>query len=151
MDPIESSSKHIDGKGALQSTNKYLTNCLQLSMRTLLATGLRNHQPAKWHKENPTPNSWKEHIPYTNVLWIRYLYNWLTNKKASKLYNKWKEYNEFLSDTKEFDRKLVPRTRTTKSSFGSASEVLQYMVEEGWVSVEQAESYGFDSSIFSAA
>lgn len=116
-------------------------------MRTYLLTGERQHQTYKWHKAHSLDGkSWDEFMPYTNVLWIRYLHDWL--KKKMKKFPKMS--NEFLMETKVFEKKLLPRSLTTDGSFSTAQEVLEYMVNEGWVSIDQAKEYGCDSSFMSS-
>jgi hypothetical protein len=83
-------------------------------------------------------------MPYTNVLWIRYIHHWL-KQQTTKLP---KVSNSFLKDTKEFEKKLVPRSVTTDGSFNTAEEVLEFMRVKGWVTEEQTNN---DSSILSDA
>ncbi|TVY36938.1 putative serine/threonine-protein kinase haspin-like protein [Lachnellula occidentalis] len=52
----------------------------------------------------------------------------------------------FNEETKTLTGRLDPRTKISNGAFGTATEVLFYCVERGWVSEVQAEEYGADVS-----
>ena len=124
------------------------------SMRNHLFTGEHKLEKKKWHTEasrqKNNGHTWQEFIPYTNVLWIWYLLNWLEDGAIYK-YDREKDDVE-KQETKsaesiEFRRRL--NTRTKKEPFESATEVLNFALQSGWVTEEQCQSYGVDCSILS--
>ena len=116
-------------------------------MRTYLTTGERTAKPVPDNAKNINEDgySWKEYMPYSNVLWIRYLYFYL-QRDFKKQGGEKAVLKEFLAQTKELRTRMD--TRTKEGAFGSAQEVLVYVVEQGWVSEEQLEERGVDSSSF---
>ncbi|KAJ5054507.1 uncharacterized protein L3040_000778 [Drepanopeziza brunnea f. sp. 'multigermtubi'] len=120
-------------------------------MRTHLFTGTHTMLPASWHDASSLDlnqgHSWSEHIPYTNVLWIRYILFYLTKtlKKSCTSSSKSKDaLKDFEAETKELKHRLDVRTKH-KGAFGSAMEVLNYVFEKGWVGNEILEGFGVDS------
>lgn len=102
-------------------------------MRTHLFTGGTAHFRKQWHNEaSKTKNNghtWVEFIPYTNVIWIRYILQYLI--KHSKCSDA--EMRNFRSEVREFQYDL---------SLDTAEKMLGYAVSKGWVTEEQVESYG---------
>jgi hypothetical protein len=52
----------------------------------------------------------------------------------------------FEKETKELQSKLNVRTLPENGAFSTAQEVLQYVAMKGWVSAEQLEASGVDST-----
>jgi len=79
------------------------------------------------------PISWSIYEPYTNVLWLAYLYEWMVdNFRGPK-----KEANAFRRATKELWRYLNPEAGPNVPGFESASDILRYAVESSWVDEDQ--------------
>lgn len=118
-------------------------------MRTNLMTGERISKAKAWHANPQSRNpkkTWAEYIPYTNVIWIGYMLGYLRKvfKKADGAGSKpLKAFNE---ETKELSNRLDSRTKLENGAFLTATDVLYYCLEKGWVSEEQAEEYGADMS-----
>ncbi|KXX79528.1 Serine/threonine-protein kinase haspin hrk1 [Madurella mycetomatis] len=76
-----------------------------------------------------TPISWREHHPYTNVLWLAYLYNYLIRHfKGDR-----KELAQFKKETAELRMHLDPAAPRRVLSFPCAGGVVRFAVEAGWV------------------
>ena len=116
-------------------------------MRTYLTTGERTTNPVPNNAKNISEDghSWKEYTPYSNVLWIRYLYFYL-QRDFKKHGGDKAVLKEFQEQTKVLRTRMD--TRTKDGAFMSAQEVLIHVVEQGWVSEEQLEERGVDSSSF---
>ena len=136
------------------SANSLLT--INFSMRCHLFTGDRIHYKREWHTEasrsQNNGHTWKEFAPYNNVLWIKYILGFLTKRfKASgpKTEKARKDLQVFDAETKELKTKLSVQTSVSKGGFSTAGEVLQYVVQKGWVSEEQVMGYGGEYSMLS--
>lgn len=129
-------------------------------MRNHLLTSTRTMQPASFHttpisslpsSENTTNRTWKDHTPYSNVLWIRYILSFLTKqfKKHSRSPKAKKALVEFEAEIKDLKRRLDVRTKVENGAFESACQVLDYVFGMGWVSEEQLGGAGVDGSVLS--
>ncbi|KAI1409538.1 hypothetical protein F5Y13DRAFT_203471 [Hypoxylon sp. FL1857] len=79
------------------------------------------------------PITWAQHEPYTNVLWLAYIYDWMVSHfKGLK-----KELNAFKRLTKELWTYLNPDANDSVPSFGSASDVVRFALEAGWIEEDQ--------------
>ncbi|KAF9771116.1 hypothetical protein IL306_011217 [Fusarium sp. DS 682] len=79
------------------------------------------------------PLSWDAYAPYTNVLWLAYLYEYLTSHfKGDK-----KELTRFKKETREMWKYLDPDAGVDVPCFGCAADVVCFAVEAGWVRQEQ--------------
>lgn len=79
------------------------------------------------------PISWEAYTPYTNVLWLAYLYRYLVdNFKGDK-----QELARFQEETKEMWSYLDPEAEDSVPCFGSAADVVCFGVEAGWAREEQ--------------
>ncbi len=79
------------------------------------------------------PISWDEYCPYTNVLWLAYIYQYLVrNFKGER-----KELTQFKKTTREFLSHLDPDAPRTVLSFPSAADVVRFVAEAGWITEEQ--------------
>lgn len=107
-------------------------------MRSFLLKGDRVHLPPKCHNRpydlGPDgPISWSGYYPYTNVLWLAYLYEYLTeNYEGPKM-----DLAGFKRTTKELWSHLDPAAPPAILSFSSAVDIVKFAVEAGWVTEEQ--------------
>ncbi|RDA92973.1 hypothetical protein CP533_5542 [Ophiocordyceps camponoti-saundersi (nom. inval.)] len=77
--------------------------------------------------------SWDVYAPYTNVLWLAYLYRYLDDSfDGSK-----RELGRFKKETKELWRHLDPDAADDVPCFGSAADVVSFAVEAGWIRQDQ--------------
>lgn len=79
------------------------------------------------------PLSWEAYAPYTNVLWLAYLYDYLVGSFAGDK----RELARFKEKTKEMWAYLDPDAEASVPCFGSAADVVCFGVEAGWVREEQ--------------
>jgi serine/threonine-protein kinase haspin len=90
------------------------------------------------------PLSWTEYVPYTNVLWLAYIYEYITAHFSGDE----KDLRKFKRDTRELWTHLNPNAKLSTPSFGCAADVVQFAAEAGWLSEEQL--MGRDGSILIA-
>lgn len=121
-------------------------------MRTHLFTGERTMHPAAWHTPESrlqnNDHTWSEFNPYTNVLWIKYLLNYLTTNFKLCATSRG-GIAEFLNATVTLKSRLDTRTLPKNGAFGTAQEVLLFCYEQEWVSEEQLMDHGVDTTILS--
>ncbi|RYP06106.1 hypothetical protein DL765_009633 [Monosporascus sp. GIB2] len=107
-------------------------------MRSFLLRGDRVCLPPKSHRKPyeegiDGPIDWKQHEPYTNVLWLAYTYRYMTdNFRGPK-----KELNAFKRLTKELWLYLNPEADDSVPGFESASDIVRFAVESGWIEEDQ--------------
>jgi serine/threonine-protein kinase haspin len=107
-------------------------------MRSFLLRGDRVCLPPKGHKTAYAdgidgPISWAQHEPYTNVLWLAYIYDYIVrNFQGPK-----KELNAFKKTTKDFWLHLDPEADDSIPGFASASDIVMFAVESGWIDPDQ--------------
>ncbi|KAF7545633.1 hypothetical protein G7Z17_g9026 [Cylindrodendrum hubeiense] len=77
--------------------------------------------------------SWDAFAPYTNVLWLAYLYEYLMGHFTGDK----KELAGFKKETKEMWTYLNPDAKESVPCFGSAADVVCFAVESGWMTQEQ--------------
>jgi len=70
-------------------------------------------------------------MPYTNVIWISYIFNYTIKKYEGVL-----PLADFLKETRELREKLDPDRRCFNGGFTCASEILDYCVKQGWIDEE---------------
>ncbi|KAJ6446452.1 protein kinase-like domain [Purpureocillium lavendulum] len=127
-------------------TSTHASQCaVYRQMRSFLLRGDRKCIPAEGHKTPYArgidgPLSWEVYAPYTNVLWLAYLYAYLvdgfrgtTKKKKTKQ----RAPNEFERETAEMWKHLDPDADDSVPCFGSAADIVCFAVESGWISAEQ--------------
>ncbi|EFQ27167.1 hypothetical protein CGRA01v4_07486 [Colletotrichum graminicola] len=108
-------------------------------MRSFLLRGERGHLPPSAHKApyakgwDGEPLSWDVYVPYTNVLWLAYLYQYMAKGFAGDK----KDVAEFKKVTKEMWKYLDPDAKAGTPAFGSAAEVVRFAVEAGWIHESQ--------------
>jgi serine/threonine-protein kinase haspin len=108
-------------------------------MRSFLLKGDRVCLPPKAHDRpydvgfDGQRISWTGYYPYTNVLWLAYVYQYLVNNfRGDK-----KSLAGFRRTTKEMWLHLDPEAPRTVLSFSSAGDVVRFAVETGWVREDQ--------------
>ncbi|KAK7416425.1 hypothetical protein QQX98_005242 [Neonectria punicea] len=79
------------------------------------------------------PLSWDAYAPYTNVLWLAYLYEYLVGHFSGDK----KELARFKKESKEMWMYLNPDAKESVPCFGSAANVVCFAVESGWMTQEQ--------------
>ncbi|TRX91721.1 hypothetical protein FHL15_007274 [Xylaria flabelliformis] len=116
-------------------TSEHAAQCrVYRQMRSFLLRGDRVCLPPEDHRKPYSegidgPITWTIHEPYTNVLWLAYLYEWMVeNFRGLK-----KELNSFKRATKELWSYLNPEADENTPGFASASDILCYGVEIGWI------------------
>jgi len=115
-------------------------------MRTHLFTDKRTHNKIDWHTDESrllnNGHTWSEYIPYTNVLWIRYLLQYAIQAWSGSP----EDLDTFKGDIDELQHRLKPQTTVKNGGFETAEQVLEYALEKGWITAEQLERYGSDAS-----
>ncbi|KAK0646453.1 hypothetical protein B0T16DRAFT_413480 [Cercophora newfieldiana] len=107
-------------------------------MRSFLLKGDRLHLPPAEHNTPyqegvDGPITWATHYPYTNVLWLAYIYQYLVGHfKGDR-----KELSRFKRTTKELLSHLDPEAPRHVLSFPSACDVVRYAAEAGWITEQQ--------------
>ncbi|EGS20645.1 uncharacterized protein CTHT_0024810 [Thermochaetoides thermophila DSM 1495] len=84
------------------------------------------------------PISWQVHEPYTNVLWLAYLYEYLVQHFKGDA----KQLRRFKKETAEMWMHLDPDAPRGVLSFPSAGDVVRFAVEAGWIGEEQVVDAG---------
>lgn len=120
-------------------TSTHATQCkVYREMRSFLLKGDRVHLPPEAHSTPyeegvDGPISWSNHHPYTNVLWLAYIYEYLVNHfKGDR-----KELGYFKRATKELHKHLNPDAPRHVLSFPNACDVVRYAAEAGWITEQQ--------------
>ena len=108
-----------------------------------------NNKSKNKSNKKPVPISWRGHHPYTNVLWLAYLYGYLTTTAArhfasggsssskDEAREKQKQLARFRRETAELRAHLDPAAPRDVPAFPSAGAVVRFAVEAGWVSEAQ--------------
>ncbi|KAM5351453.1 hypothetical protein ACJ41O_004176 [Fusarium nematophilum] len=107
-------------------------------MRSFLLRADRKCLPPEAHdtpyaKGLDGPLSWDAYAPYTNVLWLAYLYEYLVEHFAGEK----KELARFKKETREMWKYLNPDAGGNVPCFGCAADVVCFAVEAGWVRQDQ--------------
>lgn len=105
---------------------------------------LTDDEDTSWEREL----NWKDHHPYTNVLWIYYQLSFLLKEFRGPKDQK----AQFEGDTEELRRRLDPDLPIAEGGFGSAREIRAYCVERGWLRPEDTNDMlevGDDSRLLS--
>lgn len=107
-------------------------------MRSFLLRADRKCLPPSAHdtpyaKGIDGPLSWDAFAPYTNVLWLAYLYEYITGHFTGDK----QELADFKKETKEMWTYLNPDAKESVPCFGCAADVVCFAVESGWMTQEQ--------------
>lgn len=84
------------------------------------------------------PLSWEVYAPYTNVLWLAYLYTYLTSNFVGDA----EELQHFVDETREMWKYLNPDAGLDVPCFGSAEDIVCFAVEAGWIREDQLVDVG---------
>jgi serine/threonine-protein kinase haspin len=81
--------------------------------------------------------SWKDFRPYTNVLWLWYLLEWMIIqlKKSAKTKKAKEEIKVFENEANELRNRLNP-DKTRVRDFIDAADVANFAMEKGWIEME---------------
>lgn len=79
------------------------------------------------------PLSWEAYAPYTNVLWLAYLYVYLIKNFGGDK----NEVANFRKETREMWKYLNPEAKDNVPCFGSAADIVLFAVEAGWIREDQ--------------
>ncbi|KOS17203.1 putative serine/threonine-protein kinase haspin -like protein [Escovopsis weberi] len=107
-------------------------------MRSFLLRADRKCLPPEAHstpyaKGVDGPLDWKAFAPYTNVLWLAYLYEYMIEHfQGGK-----RELNRFKKETAELWTYLNPDAPDEVPCFGCAGDVVGFALEAGWVREDQ--------------
>ncbi|KAK0722468.1 hypothetical protein B0T26DRAFT_642310 [Lasiosphaeria miniovina] len=122
-------------------------------MRSFLLKGDRVHLAPNQHHTayaagvDGRPLSWEGHHPYTNVLWLAYIYQYLARHfKGDK-----RELARFRRETKQLLDHLDPEAPRHILSFPSAADVVRFAAEAGWITQDQLMGTDRDRSRLEAA
>ncbi|KAK3504630.1 hypothetical protein B0T13DRAFT_10889 [Neurospora crassa] len=94
------------------------------------------------------PISWAGYYPYTNVLWLSYIYSYLCRhfKGDKRELKAWREETEEM--WRYLDPEQVDDVRQEGSiGFGAAGDVVVFAVEKGWITEEQVMDVGDRSTM----
>ncbi|KAG9243814.1 hypothetical protein BJ878DRAFT_509002, partial [Calycina marina] len=107
-------------------------------MRTYLLTGERKAKPIAWHlddRHDDPSKSWDMFIPYTNVVWLRYLLYQL--RESYQLHGPTGTYQStFRADKRTFNveiEEFANMLGEASEGFESAEEALQYALTKEWI------------------
>ncbi|CAM1505478.1 Fc.00g111150.m01.CDS01 [Cosmosporella sp. VM-42] len=120
-------------------TSTHATQCeAYRQMRSFLLRADRKCLPPEAHnipyaKGVDGPLSWDAYAPYTNVLWLAYLYDYLVDNFVGPK----KELVHFKKETSEMWAYLNPNADESMPCFGCAADIVCFAVEAGWMSQEQ--------------
>lgn len=108
-------------------------------MRSHLLKGDRVHLPPDCHSKpydtgpDGAPISWKDYHPYTNVLWLAYLYGYLVRNFCGDK----QDLAAFRRITRELWVHMSPDAPPAVLSFPSATDIVRFAVEAGWLTEAQ--------------
>ncbi|EHK47983.1 hypothetical protein TRIATDRAFT_5069, partial [Trichoderma atroviride IMI 206040] len=120
-------------------TSTYNPQCkVYRQMRSFLLRADRNWMPPEAHnipyaKGIDGPLSWDAYVPYTNVLWLAYTYEYLVEHFEG---NK-RELTKFKKETAELWKYLNPDAPKNVPAFGCAADVACFALESGWIREDQ--------------
>lgn len=115
-------------------------------MRSYLLRADRKCLPPEAHKTRHAkgidgPLCWDVYAPYTNVLWLAYLYDYLVRHFEGDA----KALARFRRCTADMWKYLNPDADDSVPCFGSAEDIVCFAAEAGWIREEQL--YGSDASM----
>jgi serine/threonine-protein kinase haspin len=125
-------------------TSTHAAQCeVYRQMRSFLLRADRTCLPPEAHdvpyaKGIDGPLSWEVYAPYTNVLWLAYLYTYLTSNFVGDP----EELQHFVDETQEMWKYLNPDAGLDVPCFGSAEDIVCFAVEAGWVREDQLVGVG---------
>jgi serine/threonine-protein kinase haspin len=126
-------------------TGSHAPHCqVYRQMRSFLLRADRKCLPPDAHdtpyeKGIDGPLTWDAYAPYTNVLWLAYLYRYLTTHFAGA---DRAELDHFKKETREMWHYLNPEAKDAVPCFGSAADVICFGVDSGWLDEGQLAAAG---------
>ncbi|KFG78773.1 GSG2 [Metarhizium anisopliae] len=120
-------------------TSTHAAQCrVYRQMRSFLLRADRKCLPPEAHKTPYAkgvdgPLCWEAYVPYTNVLWLAYLYEYLLDNFRGDA----KELAHFEEQTADMWAYLNPDADDSVPCFGAAGDIVCFAVESGWIRVEQ--------------
>ncbi|PNP47570.1 hypothetical protein TGAMA5MH_01392 [Trichoderma gamsii] len=120
-------------------TSTYNPQCkVYRQMRSFLLRADRNWMPPEAHSIPYAtgidgPLSWDAYVPYTNVLWLAYTYEYLVEHFEG---NK-RDLARFKKETAELWKYLNPDAPKNVPAFGCAADVACFALESGWIREDQ--------------
>ena len=120
-------------------TSTHASQCkVYRQMRSFLLRADRKCLPPAQHKTPYAlgvdgPLSWEAYAPYTNVLWLAYLYEYL----VSHFQGDRADVARFEAVTADMWAYLNPEAHEAVPCFGSAGDIVCFAVEAGWLNEEQ--------------
>ncbi|KJZ72204.1 hypothetical protein HIM_08469 [Hirsutella minnesotensis 3608] len=128
-------------------TSTHASQCkVYRQMRSFLLRADRKCIPPEGHKTPYAvgvdgPLSWDTYEPYSNVLWLAYLYEYIVeNFEGPK-----RDLTRFRKETLELWKHLDPDAGENVLCFGSAADVVCFAVEAGWI--KEAQLLGAEASL----
>lgn len=126
-------------------TSTHAAQCkVYRQMRSYLLKGDRVHLPPSCHQRpyddgpDGRPISWKDFSPYTNVLWLAYLYGYLVRSFSGEKH----DLAGFRRLTRELWLHMDPNAPPAILSFANATDIVRFSVEAGWLTEEQLMDVG---------
>ncbi|KAK0392838.1 hypothetical protein NLU13_2332 [Sarocladium strictum] len=116
-------------------TSTYASQCrVYRQMRSFLLRADRQCLPPEYHTRPyeagiDGPISWETYAPYTNVLWLAYLYNYLIDNFAGSK----TDLAGFTEETREMWTHLDPEADEEVPAFECAADIVHFAVESGWI------------------
>lgn len=109
-------------------------------MRTWLYESSKSATGPDYHDSEyiDAAQSWADYTPYTNVLWLWFLLDWLKNRMlmAESLSTAHpKDVRKFCKDIEELMAHLSPEDKSAPD-FEDAAGVAEFALERGWVAIE---------------
>lgn len=120
-------------------TSTHAAQCrVYRQMRSFLLRADRKCLPPEAHKTPYAkgvdgPLCWEAYVPYTNVLWLAYLYEYLLDNFRGDA----KELAHFEEQTADMWAYLNPDADDSVPCFGGAGDIVCFAVESGWIREEQ--------------
>ncbi|KHN99465.1 Protein kinase-like domain protein [Metarhizium album ARSEF 1941] len=120
-------------------TSNHAAQCkVYRQMRSFLLRADRKCLPPEAHKTPYAkgvdgPLCWEAHVPYTNVLWLAYLYEYLLDNFQGDP----KQLARFQKETADMWMYLNPDADESTPCFGAAGDIVCFAVESGWIREEQ--------------
>lgn len=120
-------------------TSTHAAQCkVYRQMRSFLLRADRNCLPPEAHKTPYAkgidgPLCWEAYAPYTNVLWLAYIYEYLLDNFQGEP----KELAHFKKQTADMWAYLNPDADESIPCFGAAGDIVCFAVESGWIREEQ--------------
>lgn len=95
--------------------------------------------PSKHEQQKPyrlfKRGGWNEYHPYTNVIWLRYILNYIMTHNTLES----DDLDIFKSETFAIRRRMDPALRADRGGFQSVSELWEECIKNGWICEEKVD------------